>query len=42
MPDAFVSVRAARAGRGITSLAKVLGSNVFDLQGIVAELRPEV
>ena len=30
-PDAFVSVRAARAGRGITSLANVLGSNVFDL-----------
>lgn len=31
VPDAFVSVRAARAGRGITSLANVLGSNVFDL-----------
>lgn len=31
IPDAFVSVRAARAGRGITSLANVLGSNTFDL-----------
>ncbi len=31
VPDAFVSVRAARAGRGVTSLANVLGSNVFDL-----------
>ena len=31
VPDAFVSVRAARAGRGITSMANVLGSNVFDL-----------
>ena len=31
VPDAFVSVRAARAGRGITSIANVLGSNVFDL-----------
>ncbi len=31
VPDAFVSVRAARAGRGITSLANALGSNVFDL-----------
>lgn len=31
VPDAFVSVRAARKGRGITSLANVLGSNVFDL-----------
>lgn len=29
--DAFVSMRAARAGRGITSLANVLGRNVFDL-----------
>ncbi|MDZ7811439.1 MAG: hypothetical protein U5L11_17080 [Arhodomonas sp.] len=31
IPDAFVSVRAARAGRGVTSLANVLGSNTFDL-----------
>lgn len=31
VPDAFVSVRAARAGRGVTSVANVLGSNIFDL-----------
>lgn len=31
VPDAFVPVRAARSGRGVTSLANVLGSNVFDL-----------
>ncbi|MDZ7748544.1 MAG: hypothetical protein U5K43_06625 [Halofilum sp. (in: g-proteobacteria)] len=31
IPDAFVSVRAARAGRGVTSIANVLGSNTFDL-----------
>jgi len=31
VPDAFVSVRAARDGRGVTSIANVLGSNVFDL-----------
>lgn len=31
VPDAFVSVRAARAGNAITSVANVLGSNVFDL-----------
>ncbi|WP_018717887.1 sodium:calcium antiporter [Arhodomonas aquaeolei] len=31
VPDAFVSVRAARAGRGVTSIANVLGSNIFDL-----------
>jgi len=31
VPDAFVSVRAARDGRGITSIANVLGSNTFDL-----------
>ena len=31
IPDAFVSVRAARHGRGITSTANVLGSNIFDL-----------
>ena len=31
LPDALVSVRAARDDRGETSLANVLGSNVFDL-----------
>ena len=31
VPDAFVSIRAARAGRGVTSIANVLGSNIFDL-----------
>ena len=31
LPDALVSVRAARAGEGVTSLANVFGSNVFDL-----------
>lgn len=31
IPDAFVSVRAARQGRAVTSLANVLGSNIFDL-----------
>ncbi|MEZ6186927.1 MAG: sodium:calcium antiporter [Planctomycetota bacterium] len=31
VPDAFVSVRAARAGNSTTSLANVFGSNVFDL-----------
>jgi cation:H+ antiporter len=31
VPDAFVSVRAARDGRAVTSLANVLGSNIFDL-----------
>ncbi|MXV63486.1 sodium:calcium antiporter [Natronorubrum sp. JWXQ-INN-674] len=31
IPDAFVSVTAARAGRPSVSLANVLGSNVFDL-----------
>jgi cation:H+ antiporter len=31
VPDTFVSVRAARRGRANTSLANVLGSNVFDL-----------
>ncbi|WP_255170507.1 sodium:calcium antiporter [Natrononativus amylolyticus] len=31
VPDAFVSVSAARAGRPTVSLANVLGSNVFDL-----------
>ena len=31
IPDAFVSIRAARQGRSITSIAHVLGSNTFDL-----------
>ena len=31
LPDAFVSVRAARDGSGAVSLGNVLGSNVFDL-----------
>jgi cation:H+ antiporter len=31
LPDALVSVRAARDGRGVTSIANVLGSNTFDL-----------
>lgn len=31
VPDAFVSVRAARHGRGLTAIANVLGSNTFDL-----------
>lgn len=31
LPDAFVSVRAARTGDSVTSLANVLGSNVFNL-----------
>ncbi|AEN05427.1 sodium:calcium antiporter [Halolamina sp.] len=31
LPDAFVSVRAARAGDSVTSLANVLGSNIFNL-----------
>jgi cation:H+ antiporter len=31
VPDTFVSVRAARAGNAVTSVANVLGSNVFDL-----------
>lgn len=31
LPDAFVSVKSARAGRVTASLANVLGSNVFDL-----------
>ena len=31
MPDAFVSVRTARKGRSLTSMANVLGSNIFDL-----------
>lgn len=31
LPDAFVSIRAARADRSVTSIANVFGSNVFDL-----------
>ena len=31
LPDAFVSVRAARQERSVTSIANVFGSNVFDL-----------
>lgn len=31
LPDTFVSVRLARAGKGVVSLANVLGSNIFDL-----------
>jgi cation:H+ antiporter len=31
VPDALVSVRAARSGKGVTSIANVLGSNTFDL-----------
>ncbi len=31
VPDAFVSIRTAREGNAITSVANVLGSNIFDL-----------
>lgn len=31
LPDTFVSVKAAREGEGVVSLANVLGSNIFDL-----------
>ena len=31
LPDTLVSVRSARAGKGVTSLGNVLGSNTFDL-----------
>jgi cation:H+ antiporter len=31
LPDAFISVRAARGGDGTVSIANVLGSNIFDL-----------
>ncbi|UII27137.1 hypothetical protein LVD15_01545 [Fulvivirga maritima] len=31
IPDAFVSVKMARHGEGIISLANVIGSNIFDL-----------
>ena len=31
IPDAFVSVRVAKAGKGNVSMGNVLGSNIFDL-----------
>ncbi|MGJ3251011.1 MAG: sodium:calcium antiporter [Elainellaceae cyanobacterium] len=31
LPDAFVSIRAARQGKSIVSMATVWGSNIFDL-----------
>ncbi|WP_299269269.1 sodium:calcium antiporter [Halorientalis sp.] len=31
LPDALVSIRAAKDGRGVASIANVLGSNTFDL-----------
>ncbi|EAU41050.1 Na+/Ca2+-exchanging protein [Fulvimarina pelagi HTCC2506] len=31
IPDAFISVRAARKGDGVISIGNVLGSNIFDL-----------
>jgi len=31
LPDALVSIRAAKAGKGLTSIGNVLGSNTFDL-----------
>ena len=31
LPDTFISVRAAHEGRAVTSIANVLGSNIFDL-----------
>ncbi len=31
VPDAFVSIRASRSGSSVTSVANVLGSNIFDL-----------
>lgn len=31
LPDALVSIQAARKGRSVVSLANVLGSNIFDL-----------
>lgn len=31
VPDTFVSIRAARGGNAVTSMANVLGSNIFDL-----------
>lgn len=31
LPDAFYSIKAARGGASVTSIANVLGSNIFDL-----------
>jgi cation:H+ antiporter len=31
LPDSLVSIRAARSGKGLTSVGNVLGSNTFDL-----------
>ncbi|MDZ7722452.1 MAG: sodium:calcium antiporter [candidate division KSB1 bacterium] len=31
LPDMFISVKTARKGQGVVSLANVLGSNIFDL-----------
>ncbi|MDY6778582.1 MAG: sodium:calcium antiporter, partial [Candidatus Nanohaloarchaea archaeon] len=31
LPDAFVSIKASREGRSVTSVSNVLGSNIFDL-----------
>lgn len=31
LPDAFISIKAARRGEGTVSIANVLGSNIFDL-----------
>jgi cation:H+ antiporter len=31
VPDAFVSIRASQSGNAVTSVANVLGSNIFDL-----------
>lgn len=35
LPDTLVSVRAARAGKDVTSLGNVLGSNTFDLLVVI-------
>ena len=35
LPDTVVSVRAAREGRGVTSLGNVFGSNTFDLLVVI-------
>jgi cation:H+ antiporter len=31
IPDAFVSIKAAKEGKGVTSVANIFGSNTFDL-----------
>lgn len=31
LPDAFISIKTARQGKGVISIANVLGSNIFDL-----------